>query len=401
MIGTIYTPSRCACGRRYVYDENRAGLFCPVHSDRRAAGPFEVRFGRRIHRRFGYDFRSAETFLLGLRHEVVTDKFDLRDYQQGEPLGFSNLAEQWLKRKRQILKKKSYNNLQNYIIRACKVFGNGNIKTIGGAAIEDFLFDQEVSAKTRSNIKSALHDFWSWLSRREGIRIPDFPDTPFKLGYRDLIDLETQQAIIDEIHRLTYHINPKVWLGVRWLSRYYHVRPGEILRLTEGQVSLKMRALVIPDPKGPEPILVFLYDDDLEELDRLPRGLPDLPFFRHVAGIKGVRAGRKFGDKYLYKAWVRACSNLGLMKTETRPITDLYAGTRHSTVNALAEILSPEEIKRGGAWRTNAAFERYFQERARYAHKVQASVLELQNKARGEVIKWKHARNARKGSTEN
>ena len=40
---------------------------------------------------------------------------------------------------------------------------------------------------------------------------------------------------------------------------------------------------------------------------------------------------------------------------------DLYGGTRHSSVKALREQFSPEQIKRGTMHHSNKAFERYFQ----------------------------------------
>ena len=380
MKGTVYTNQRChICGGKFNLDENRNGLFCQNHQDIKASGAFEVRFGRKIHRRFK-EFEVAQTFLLGLRHETMRGTFDLRDYQSTTPLGFATLSEIWLKRKHRDLKRKSYNNLRNYINKAIDVWGQTNIKSIGGIEIEDFLYNQDVSAKTRSNIKSCLHDFWNWAYRREGIRMPAFPETPFKLGWRNIIDIETQQAIIEEVRRISYHINPKIWMGIRWLSIYSMVRPSELLSVTEGQVNTKIPAIIIPDPKGGEPVLVFLHDDDVELIETHPRGLPDLPYFRHGTGLSGVKAGQKFGEKYLYKWWKKACANLGVENV------DLYGGTRHSTLTALGEFLSPEEIKRGSLHKTNRALERYLQGRARDAKKVTAKTAEMQ---KGKIVAFK------------
>jgi hypothetical protein len=92
----------------------------------------------------------------------------------------------------------------------------------------------------------------------------------------------------------------------------------------------------------------------VEAIRSLPRGLPDLPFFRHVKGIKGCRAGERFGEKYFYKWWVKACENLGVEGV------GLYGGTRHSSAMALRQHRTPEEIKRATMHSTNKAFERYF-----------------------------------------
>jgi integrase len=388
MVGGIYSDQRCPICNGPFQDNHKDGLICPVHPNQRATR-FKVKFGRKICRRFASDYKSAQRFLNGLRFKNDEGTFDVRDYQKDNPLGFETLVSKWLAQKKKDLKKKSWNNLNNYMNKSILVWGNRNIKTINDGDIDDFLYGAEVSAKTRNNMKSCLHDFWKWIVRREKrqgkkmVEMPEFPDCPFKLGWRNIIDIETQQKVIAEIYRLTYHINPKIWLGVRWLSRYTMVRPGELLSVNEGQINTKIPAIIIPDPKGGEPVLVFLHDDDVKEIEKLPRGLPGLPFFRHVGGIQSVRAGQKFGERYLYKWWKRACAKIGVEDV------DLYGGTRHSTLTALGEFLSPEEVKRGSLHKTNKALERYLQGKARYAKKVSAEVLKMQKDKGSQVIKFK------------
>lgn len=82
--------------------------------------------------------------------------------------------------------------------------------------------------------------------------------------------------------------------------------------------------------------------------------LPDVHFFRHTVSISGCTADDKFGERYLYKWWKKACTNLGVEGV------DLYGGTRHSSAMALQQYISPEEIKRATMQSTNKAFERYF-----------------------------------------
>jgi len=100
--------------------------------------------------------------------------------------------------------------------------------------------------------------------------------------------------------------------------------------------------------------VVPLLDEDIELIKSLPRGMPDLPFFRHHSGISGVKAGQQFGPRYLYKWWKKACDSLGIVGI------DLYGGTRHSTALALREFATPEQIRRASMHSTNKAFERYF-----------------------------------------
>ena len=249
--------------------------------------------------------------------------------------------------------------------KAISAWGQINVKNIGFGEIEDFLHAQEVSDKTKANMKSCLHSFFVWLKRREKVPMPEFPEVSFELGMRKIIDKETQESIIDEVYRLTYHKNPKVWLGIKWLSTYISIRPGELLNLKEEDIDIKLGYFIIPHPKEKRPKLVPIIDEDIEILGSMPRGLPHLSFFRHVKGISGVAAGQKFGNKYLYKIWKKACANLGIYNV------DLYGGTRHSSTTALRQVFSPEEIRNSGTLHsTNKAFDRYLQIKSSDAKRI-------------------------------
>lgn len=248
--------------------------------------------------------------------------------------------------------------------RAIREWGNRNIKEIDYPDIEDFLLVQKlhnsnefVSDKTRSNIRSALHDFWIWLRKRRVIRpnqVPEFPDVKFELGFRTTIDKVTQETILDRIYNMAFHFNPKIWLGIKWLCTYISIRPGELVKIKEKHIDLENGYLIIPHPKEKKPKLVPLIDEDIELIKTFPKGLPELPFFRHVKGIKGYAAGKPFGSKYFYKWWVKVTKSLGIEGV------DLYGGTRHSSAIALRKYRTPEEIKCATMHSTNKAFERYF-----------------------------------------
>ena len=362
MLGGIYSDQRCPICGGSLKDDGRKGLFCVKHPEYSAAR-FKVLF-KGLCKRFS-DYQSAQRLLTGLRYKIDEGSFDVRDYRQENPLGFETLALQWLEIKRNEVKASSYRKIDNHLSRAMREWGQRNIKDIGYAEIEDFLLGQKiegtngaVSTKTRSNIKSTLHGFWVWLRKRRILtlaQIPEFPEVQFELSWRKTIDKETQQAIIDEVQRISYHINARMWIGIKWLSTYISIRPGELLAIKEGDFDLGLGVVIIPHPKEKKAKTVPLVEEDIELLRSLPRGLPDLYFFRHLGGLQGVKAGQRFGEKYLYKWWKRACDNLGIEGV------DLYGGTRHSSARALREFCSPEEIRRATMHSTNKAFERYFQ----------------------------------------
>jgi hypothetical protein len=358
MRGGIYSYQKCPlCGASFNYIDKANGLVCATHPDQRAAGEFVVRFGRKIKKRFS-KFDEAERFLVGIRYEVDRGTFDHRDYQTGNPLGFLVLAEQWLQYKKQEVKSSSFANLERFIKAAISSWGNRNIKEIGFAEIEDFLYSQKVSNKTKSNIRSCLHTFWKWLLHRRVIQLAQFPEFPvvkFNLGYRTIIDKDTQIAVLDEVKRISYGREPKIWLGIKWLCTYISIRPGELLKVQEQDVNTRLGFFIIKHSKEGNEKHIPMLDVDKDLINKLPVGMPELPFFRHGSKAQGCRPGQPFGEKYLYKWWKRACGNLGIEGV------DLYGGTRHSSATALKSVLTPEQIKAGTMHSTNKAFERYFQ----------------------------------------
>lgn len=385
MKGWIDSRKKCSCGGTFKHDENRSGLFCQK-CDHRSNGPFRVRFGRDTTQSYkNYD--DAEEFLLHLRHLDKNGKFDPRDFLNSAPLGFVVQAEKWLERKRGEVKPKVLKNIELTFKRAADLWGNRNVKDLSGGDIEDFLLGLKSGNKARADRESHLKDFWRWLARREGIALPQFPGITFKLGYRPIIDIPTQQLIIDKIREQNAR-NPKAWLAIRMLSRYFHIRPGELMRLNEGDINLEIPSMTLEPEKAKigELNMIFLWADDVEIMKTLPRGLPDLPYFRHPAG-KRAEAGKPFGQRFLYKIWTNACKALGLMRSDTLPICDLYAGTRHSTMTALGEFMRPSEVQEASGHRTTKAMMRYLQGRARYAQKQQDIVANMQARARGEVVR--------------
>lgn len=340
-----------------VHEERRRGLFCPTHSEQRASRLFTVQFGRILRKRFS-DFREAERFLDGLRYEVDKGTFDPRDYSAKKPLSFTLLSTQWLERKQQEVKPGSYKNLQAFIVRAQKYFQDRNVKNIQYAELEDFFSSQKIANKTKSNLRSCLHSFWIWILNRKVISKSDFPDFPvisFELGWRKTVDKVIQQAILDEVKRISFDTNPRIWLAVKWLSTYISIRPNELINIKEEHLERRNGLILIPHPKEKRPKIIPLIDEDLELLKSFPPSFPKLFFFRHEKTKGRSRAGCRFGDGFLYDWWKRACKNLGIEGV------DLYGGTRHSSAIALTNFATPEQIKRATMHATNSAFERYYQ----------------------------------------
>lgn len=353
--GGIYTRERCPlCGDRFIHIEPR-GIFCLNHKEKISPTSYAVKYPPGIYRRFS-NYQDAYRFLINLRYQTDHGTFDERDFRADMPLGFANLANQYLEKKRR--KVRCFRNLHTHMAYAIDAWGNRNIKSIQYADLEDF-FDSSalahLSDKSRANIRATLHAFWQWLRRRRVLtrdQVPEFPEITYKLGWRNTVSKGTQEAILAESKRISWHINPKIWIGHKWLCTYYNLRPIELTHLQEKDFNYDEGVVTVWYKKTKEPELVFFLPEDLELAKSFGPAFPELYFFRHMKGIGGVTPGSRFGPKYLYKWWKKACKNLGIEGL------DLYGGTRHSSVRALAEKFTPEQIKRVG-WKTNKAFERY------------------------------------------
>jgi integrase len=370
-------------------------LFCKQHPQIAANSKFLVRFGRSITKRFT-NYHEAERFLIGLRFENDKGTFDVRDYRKDNPLGFENLALKWIEQKKRTkVKPKTIQSYTNFMGRAITLWGQRNIKTISTAEVEDFLFSDHrtpsgdrITDKTRHNMKTCLHQFFKWVARRERtVEFPVFPEIEFELGWRRIVSIEIQQAIIDDVKQVSWDVNPKIWLGIKLLATYIKIRPGEMRSVRERDINLESGYIHIPNPKEGSKKrgkYAHLDPEDIELIKTFPRSLnPDLYFFRHMSGRSGVKAGAQFGPKYLKKWWDKACTNLGIEGV------DLYGGTKHSTATALGELLTPEQIKRGGTGSaTNKAFERYFQPRRTESLKVTSAIRQLRRKNKGEIVEF-------------
>jgi integrase len=351
MKGGIYTDQKCTVCGAVLRDDGRKKLSCPDHPDQ-IANNLRVHFGK-VKRRFK-SYPEAQRFLTGLRYKTDEQTFDERDYSSDKPLSFSNLAVKWLDVKKETVRPSSYRNLRNYIMKASEAWGHSNIKHIGYGEIEDLLLAQgkQLSSKTIANMKSGLHDFFQWLVKRDVIhQIPSFPEIKVKLAYRQTIGKETQFAVLKEIERIAPF---KVWLGIKWLCTYIAIRPGELVQIREQDVDTENRYIYIHHSKTGETKPVPILDEDVELFKQVKPGFPRSYFFRHETGKGGVKNGQKYGEKFFYKWWKKACDNLRIEGV------DLYGGTRHSSAIALREHFSPEQIKQGTMHQTNKAFERYF-----------------------------------------
>jgi integrase len=366
MRGGIYSDEKCPICEGKFRDYGNA-LSCPLHPKCRATR-FVVRFSG-ITKRFK-SYESAFRFLTGLRFKTDEETFDERDYRRDNPMSFKNMSDKWRAYKRDEVKRHSFRSIGNHLDKAQAYFGDKNVKDIRFGDLEDFIRSlASLSDKTRHNVLSTLHSFFTWMKKRQEIpAIPEFPEISYELGFRRTVDKDTQQKILAEIQRIAPDL--KTYLGIKWLATYISVRPNEMRTLTTGNIDLENGYFYFPSPKEKKYKSVPIIPEDIEILASFPKSAPATPFFRNEA------SGLVFSQNHFYKWWKRACRNLGVEGV------DLYGGTRHSSARALRAYFSPEEIKRATMHTSNAAFERYFRmesDDVRSIYRRSADVIKIDN----------------------
>jgi integrase len=281
--------------------------------------------------------RDAERHLTYIRVRTDQGHYDIRDWQQESPLSMSHLVEKYLEKKQQeSIGPKQLRHIEYVLTLAINKWGDPNIKMIAEGEVDDFLFDPDlkVGNKTRHNYKSALSDFWTWVVRREkrksGINMIEFPDIKFELGWRKITDVATRQRIVEEVKCISYTKNPRIWLGIKLLTLYPKIRPGELINIQEGHINLEENWLVFPHPKEGKPKFVLLLPKHAAVIREHweVRAMPHMYFFRHLNGGSGIEEDGQFGPKYLKKFWARACKNIGIegitLYPGTKPRLELY-----------------------------------------------------------------------------
>lgn len=389
MEGGIYTREKCfKCGASLKHDGARKGCFCPNHPDVRATS-FAVKFPGGIYQRF-QSYEKAAQSLNYLRHEKGTRKshFNPDDYRSAKPNSFGALKDLYLARKKNHA---SYKKIERYIDGASECFGlTRNVREVNGAEIEDYLFSiSGISEKTRANHCAQLHNFWMWCLNRGIITLaemPAFPKIDYELGYRKITSWEIQEKVIAKVKEMSYHINPKIWLGIDMLATYTALRPDDLRRVYESSLDDNgWLTIQNPTKKKNKFKYIKLHPDHVEEWRAIHSkypALPNVPFFRHVSGIGGSSPNEIYGDKYLYKYWNKACKEVGLEGVS------LYPGTKHTTATETAKFMGTDKAKNASGL-TNKAFERYCQVENTDAFEV---VTKIREKKKSRVVPFKKSK---------
>lgn len=365
MQGNIYTREKCTqCKTTLKYTKGK-GCICPEHyrETGQIARTMYVWFPGKIHVNF-QDIDKAEQFLNELRVKKGRDKerFDPEDFRTAKPNAFVTLVPGYLAEKKKLT---SYKKIARYLNEASAHFGDRILREIRWGDIRDYVFSirkqkggEELSDKTRVNILSQLHDFWMWALEREVITLAEMP--AFKklncdLGYRKITTWEIQEKVLDQIHKNTFHFNPKVWLAVDMLATYVEIRPDDIRRLRECDYANGYIELLRPTKKKGKKKIIRLCEDHVQLWESLMDDIPsETKFFRHAKTMRNKPAGTPFGINYLHDVWDAAAKEVGLVGVP------LYPGTKHTTATETTKLVGRKKSQEASGL-TSKAFDRYNQ----------------------------------------
>lgn len=116
------------------------------------------------------------------------------------------------------------------------------------------------------------------------------PDHPGRIAtsFRQTIRKETQSTILGEISQIAPY---KVYLGIKWLSTYISIRPGELVQIREQDIDTQNRYILYPSSKTGDTKPVPILDEDIVLSNQVKPGFPRSYFFRYETGKGGVKNG--------------------------------------------------------------------------------------------------------------
>jgi len=112
------------------------------------------------------------------------------------------------------------------------------------------------------------------------------------MAFRNTIPKDVQGQVLDKVREISWHVNPRIWIALKWLSTYFSIRPWEMVRIKEGDIRVQngVGYFIITDPKEKEPKIVPMIDEDVELVQSLPRSFPELLFLDILRASAAVRS---------------------------------------------------------------------------------------------------------------
>ncbi|MFC1489242.1 tyrosine-type recombinase/integrase [Thermodesulfobacteriota bacterium] len=308
--------------------------------------------------------RSAEKQLNRIRTEVDEGYFNPKHWMPDSPMSTRVYALEWLECinvSPNTLKDYRY-SIKRFII---PFFGDKDLRRIRHNDLVKFHKWVPRADKGKYNVLSCLRTMLRYAYRNEDIsRVPPFPKLSYELPEIEYIEIEQQEAILENIHEKDRPIFQ--------FMMEYGVRPGEARALQKD--SIKNSEVVIRRAFA-ENIL-----RDTTKTGRIRR-YPITSYFQkvlngiepHLSPFVFVRKdGKPYTGKNLNKIWHKACEKAGVK-------IKLYNGVRHSLGCQLLDMGYDMSLVQDQLGHTKQEMTRRY---AKHSKKALADALEARRKGR-------------------
>lgn len=359
MAGKIRTREKCSqCGKPFRIIEE-ADILCPACNTRpKTFYIFLYWQGKhRIPRDLnGYildSYKRAHRLLENIRKDIDDGIFNIANYlpKEIEQFRCKNLLPKWKDAKAKTGLSPSYlRDLRRFqAVYYLPFWGEKDARRVISGDVEDFYcqLPAHLSEKTKKNILTTLHNFFTWLYRREAIRkIPVFPVISPPDPVITVINKDAQLKILDCLHPRHKPIFSFMML--------HPVRMGEARALRVKDFNMEditvhiHRAFSLKEERARKNKKDYrLPVNERFDTDCLKDKLPEAYAFVN-------RSGRPYSGEGLRKLWHKARIKAGV------PHIKLYNATRHSfATNALREGHSLNKISKALGHSDSRMVERY------------------------------------------
>ena len=282
---------------------------------------------------FKHDYKNAEDALVLMNGDIIRgNKYDPRDWTSDEPLAFDTKSEEWLNsRKNEV---RAFNNLDNDICKARIFFGKKNIRHIRYNELNTFYHSlpETLKAKTKRNIFATLKSFWQSIVDEEAdrdnpITMPKFPKIPYeKPDMPKILSPEDQAKVLGKLAQQKPH---KIYIGALWCITY-GLRWEELRQVKGNDFDNGYMTVWDWKQKHYKRKKLLKEDWDMVKEDKL---FGNDYFFRYKNGVQ-------YGKDFLYERIRKVLKELSFYGVKA------YTVIRHSTITALSEFYTPEEIQK-------------------------------------------------------
>jgi integrase len=335
-MGTIRARGKCPVCQKSFEHISKLGLICPEHKTVPRRFYIDLSWkGKRVRIFSHKSGRSLDSYQIALEtlqhinYEIRNHIFEPSKYIASDikKYLFENLIKQWLELKERSDLSPSYiPKLKQFEKDYFQFFKGQDIRDLRTSHIHDFFYQlpENLSSKTKKNIISALHGFFSWLTKMEYIeKMPVFPTIKIEQPDWKWLDVDIQGDILLAIPESDRYI---------YLFLALHgCRPSEARALKVKDIDFSHNAVNIKRTFTGKSGNMIAEHTKTKRQRTIPINTEMLEVFKYLCKDKlpeafvfiNPRTGKPYAKSTYQEVWQSACEAVGLKISS-------YEGLRHS-----------------------------------------------------------------------